>query len=211
VSVASELDGTVRMSGEATVTFWFDPVCPFTWRTSRWVRDVASRPGRAVRWAVMSLAILNDGKEIPERFREGMRQAPRAHRVLVAADQRYGQDAIDRLYTALGERLHHGGERLGTDLLVAAIADAGLPVDLIDAADDSSLDPAVRASHDEGQARVGTESGSPVTAIDDHPGFFGPVVVPVPEPDTADRLFEALRLLSGVPQFSELKRARNPF
>src|SRR5437762_2407587 len=72
-------------------------------------------------------------------------------------------------------------------------------------------DPAVRASHDEGQARVGTESGSPVTAIDDHPGFFGPVVVPVPEPDTADRLFEALRLLSGVPQFSELKRARNPF
>lgn len=193
------------------ITFYFDPACPFTWRTSRWVKDVAGRAGEPVTWKFLSLAVLNEGKELPEQFRPRLAFARSAHRVLAAAEQKHGQDAVDRLYSALGHRLHHEDTAWNTDTLAAAIAQAQLPADLIDAAEDGSLDAVVRASHDEAQARVGVETGSPVMAIDDGPGFFGPVIAPVPEGDDADRLFEALRLLSTVPQFSELKRARNAF
>jgi len=193
------------------ITFYFDPMCPFTWRTSRWVKDVAGRTGEAVAWKFLSLAVLNEGKDIPDQYRSAHAFGRKAHRVLAAADQKYGQDAVDRLYSALGRLLHYEDAGRDTYTLAAAIAEATLPVELIEAAEDNSLDAVVRASHDEAQARVGTETGSPVTAVDDGPGFFGPVVVPVPEGADADRLFEALRLLSAVPQFSELKRDRNPF
>jgi 2-hydroxychromene-2-carboxylate isomerase len=193
------------------ITFYFDPACPFTWRTSRWVKEVAGRRGEPVTWKFLSLAIVNEGKEIPEQFRPRLAYGRSAHRVLAAADQKYGQDAVDRVYSALGRRLHYENAEWNTGTLASAIAEAELPADLVDAAEDSSLDAVVRASHGEAQARVGTETGSPVTAVDDGPGFFGPVVVPVPEGADADRLFEALRLLSAVPQFSELKRARNAF
>jgi hypothetical protein len=193
------------------ITFYFDPMCPFTWRTSRWIKDVAARSGEPVIWKFLSLAVLNDGKDIPEQFRPMLAFGRNAHRVLAAADQKHGQDAVDRLYSALGRRLHHEGAGPETGTLTAAIAEADLPADLADAVEDSSLDAVVRASHDEAQARVGDETGSPVTAVDDGPGFFGPVVSPVPEGADADRLLDALRLLSSVPQFSELKRSRNPF
>jgi len=193
------------------VTFYFDPACPFTWRTSRWVKDAAGRAGEAVTWKFLSLAVLNEGRELPEQFRPRLAFGRGAHRVLAAAEQKQGQDAVDRLYSALGRRLHFEDAGWDTETLAAAIAEAQLPADLVDAARDGSLDAVVRASHDEAQARVGTESGSPVTAIGEGPGFFGPVVAPVPEGADADRLFEALRLLSAVPQFSELKRARNAF
>ncbi|HEU4423696.1 MAG TPA: DsbA family protein [Pilimelia sp.] len=193
-----------------TVTFWFDPACPFTWRTSRWLRDTAARRGETVRWRFLSLAVINEDKEIPEQYREGMAWSRRVHRVLAAADQQHGQQAVDRLYTAIGQRVHDRGER-DEATLAAALAEAGLPAELIEAADDAAMDKVVRVSHDEAQARVGTETGSPVMALGDGPAFFGPVVVPIPEAEDADRLFEALRLLSAVPQFSELKRARKPF
>src|SRR5439155_18317542 len=133
------------------------------------------------------------------------------HRVLAAADERYGQGAVDRLYTAIGRRIHEQYAARDATTLADAIAGAGLPTELTAAADDDAWDKVVRASHDDAQARVGTETGSPVLAIDDGPAFFGPVVVPIPAGDDADRLLEALRLLSTVPQFSELKRGRNPF
>jgi protein-disulfide isomerase-like protein with CxxC motif len=193
------------------ITFYFDPMCPFTWRTSRWVRDVAGRTGEPVTWKFLSLAVLNEGKDVPEQFRPVLAFGRTAHRVLAAADQTYGQEAVERLYSALGRRLHYENAGPDTVTLAAAVAEAQLPADLVDAVEDSSLDTVVRASHDEAQARVGTETGSPVTAVDGGPGFFGPVVAPVPEGADADRLFEALRLLSAVPQFSELKRARIPF
>lgn len=194
-----------------TVTFWFDPTCPFTWRTSRWVRDTAARRGETVHWRFLSLAVLNEGRDVPEQYRAPMAWGKSVHRVLAAADERYGQQSVDRLYTAIGTRIHERGAERDATTLTDAIAEAGLPAELAGAADDTALDEAVRASHDEAQARVGTETGSPVMALDDGPGFFGPVVVPIPEGQDADRLFEALRLLSAVPQFSELKRVRNSF
>jgi 2-hydroxychromene-2-carboxylate isomerase len=193
-----------------SITFWFDPTCPFTWRTSRWIRGVAARHGEDLRWRLLSLAILNEGKEIPELYRRYHAWSRRALRVLAAAEERHGQPAVDSLYSALGRRVHEDGEDHGDEVIRAAIAEAGLPAELGEAVDDSGYDAAIQTSHDESQARVGSESGSPVIALDNGPGFFGPVVVPVPTGEDADRLFEALRLLSAVPQFSELKRARNP-
>ena len=162
-------------------------------------------------WRFLSLAVLNEDKDLPEQFRAYMTWSRGMHRVLVAAEERYGQDAVDRLYTAVGRRVHDRGEERDDAVIAAALADAGLPADLAAARDDAGLDKVVRASHDEAQARVGTESGSPVVAIGDGPAFFGPVIHPIPEGEEADRLFEAFRLLSTVPQFSELKRARLPF
>ena len=193
------------------IDFYFDPVCPFTWLTSRWVKDAAGRSGDTITWKFLSLAVLNEGQDIPEQFRPGMAFGREAHRVLAAAGRDHGPEAVDRLYTALGRRLHEEKAGPETATLTAAIEEAQLPADLIDAAGDESLDAVVRAGHDEAQARVGTESGSPVLALDGGPAFFGPVVAPVPLGEDADRLLEALRLLSAVPQFSELKRARNPF
>ncbi|MGH3858789.1 DsbA family protein [Actinokineospora sp.] len=193
-----------------TVTVWFDPSCPFTWRTSRWVKDVAARRDEKVSWRFLSLAILNEGKDIPDNYRQAHLRARAALRVLTATDEHHGQDAVDRLYTAIGKRVHDEDERLTTDVLVAALAEADLPENLIEAVDETEFDRIVRESHDAGQARVGTETGSPVIAVDDGPGFFGPVVSSVPGPEAADQLFDAMRLLSGVREFSEVKRAREP-
>jgi 2-hydroxychromene-2-carboxylate isomerase len=190
---------------------WFDASCPFTWRTSRWLRAVAPRRGATIDWRIMSLAILNEGKEIPEQYRAAVAWSRGAQRVLVATRETHGSDAVDRLYTAIGTRRHDQDADADRELLVASLAEAGLPAELIDAADDEGLDDALRASHKEGQDRVGAESGSPIVALGDGPGFFGPVVVPIPEDAAADRLFDALALLSTVPEFSELKRSRNSF
>jgi 2-hydroxychromene-2-carboxylate isomerase len=193
-----------------SITLWFDPSCPFTWRTSRWARDVAQRRDEKVNWRFLSLAILNEGKDIPENYRDAHHRARAALRVLAATEEGHGQDGVDRLYTAIGKLVHDEDLSLTREVIVDALAATELPATLIAAADDSAWDDIVRASHDAGQARVGTETGSPVTAIDDGPAFFGPVISAVPAPAAADRLFEGLRLLAPVREFSEMKRAREP-
>src|SRR5215467_10954207 len=189
------------------VTFYFDPTCPFTWRTSRWLRTVTDPRGHTIAWKLMSLKILNEGRQLPEAWRDRVAYSIRAVRVLQATLDGHGSAALDRIYTEFGTRLHYEND----DLLVTTIAAAELPADLIKAASDESLDTLIRISHDEGQARVGQESGSPIVAIGDGPGLFGPVVVPVPEGEEAEKLYDAVRLLSAVPTFSELKRARASF
>jgi hypothetical protein len=193
------------------VTFWFDPICPFTWRTSRWIRAVAPRKGASIDWRVMSLGILNEGNEISEQWRPVMEWSRAVQRMLVAVGETDGPEGIEKLYTAIGTRRHDNNEDPTEELLVAALADAGLPAELIERSRDESLDPAIRDSHKLGQERVGAESGSPILAIGDGPGFFGPVVVPIPEDESGDRLFDAVALLSTIPEFSELKRARASF
>ncbi|GAA5183187.1 DsbA family protein [Rugosimonospora acidiphila] len=195
----------------ADVTFWFDPICPFTWRTSRWVKEVTQKRNLVVSWRLMSLATLNAGKDVPEEYREPMARGARASRLIVAAGQRSGEPAVERLYTEIGTRVHWDGRELSTELLQESLEAAGLPAELLEVVDDPSLDQAIRDSHAEGQTRVGTESGSPIIAIGEGPGFFGPVVSPVPEGEAAEKLFDAVRLLAAVPEFSELKRSRNPF
>ena len=191
------------------VEFFFDPNCPFTWRTSRWLTEVADTGAATVTWRLMSLGVLNEGKEIPEQYREGVRQGGRALRALAAAQADGGSDAVARLYTAIGTRRHERGEASDDASIAAAVAEAGLPESVAAAVDDESLDAAVRTEHEAAQAAVGDTAGSPVVALEGR-GFFGPVVAPVPTGDDALRLFEGVRLLAGVGAFSELKTARRP-
>jgi 2-hydroxychromene-2-carboxylate isomerase len=191
------------------VDFWFDPGCPFTWATSTWVREAASVRGAAVNWRVMSLAVLNEDKPIPERYREAMASSWRPVRVLAAAAAS-GPDAVGRLYEAIGRRVHVDGRRVDDQLLVEALEEAGLPRQLLDAADDPGVDALVRESHQRGQDEVGTESGSPITSFGGGPAFFGPVVAPAPTGGAALDLWDAMVAIGRVPELSELKRARQP-
>ena len=194
----------------ATVHFWFDPTCPFTWATSCWLRETAPAQDAQVEWHLMSLAVLNDGQPVPERYRSGMALSWRALRVLAAAERKDGSPAVGALFAALGARLHEQGRGIDDAVLAESLAEAGLPADLLAAADDGSLDDDVRASHQQAQERVGTDSGSPVLAFGDGPAWFGPVVSPVPTGQAATELWHGLEALSRVPQFSELKRGRTP-
>lgn len=192
-----------------SVTIWFDPVCPFTWRTSRWLRSQARAHEESVRWRLMSLAVLNEGQEgIPEKFREAHRTGARMLRVLAAAAEHGGDDAVDALYTALGERVHDQGRPFDAETLQDALTAAGLPSELASAEADAGRDAAVRASHQEGQERVGQESGSPVVAFGDSRGFFGPILADQPSEEEAQKLYDSVATLATVSAFSELKRAR---
>jgi hypothetical protein len=161
------------------------------------------------RWHVMSLAVLNEGKEdMPERYQELMAQAWGPVRVAIAAEQKFGPDVLLPLYTALGTRFHHEKAPRDRATIEAALAEAGLPADLADAMDDSAgYDEALRASHADGMDRVGYEVGTPVISVDGT-AFFGPVVSPIPRGDAAARLWDGVLLVAGTDGFFELKRSR---
>jgi protein-disulfide isomerase-like protein with CxxC motif len=190
------------------VDFWFDPLCPWAWIASRWLLEVEKIRPVAPRWHVMSLAVLNEGKEdLPERYRELLAQAWGPVRVCIAAEQKFGPDVLLPLYTALGTRFHQGQAPKDRATIEAALAEAGLPADLADAMDDPSYDEAVRESHHDGMDRVGYEVGTPVISVDGV-SFFGPVVSPIPRGDAAGRLWDGVLAVAGTDGFFELKRSR---
>ena len=191
--------------------FWFDPVCPWAWMSSRWVREVQTQRPLDVHWHVMSLAVLNEGRDVPEEYREAMARAWGPVRVAVAAAQSAGPEVLGPLYTALGTRIHPGGREVDRALLVEALREVGLPEDLADAADPvegDEVDVALRASHAEGIDRVGQDVGTPVIAVADT-AFFGPVVTPAPRGQAAADLWDGVLLVAGTPGFYELKRTRD--
>lgn len=189
------------------VDFWFDPLCPWAWITSRWIHEVAEHRDLDVRWHVMSLSVLNEDKDVPEHYREMIERGWGPVRIAVAAEQKYGPEALGRLYTELGTRRHNEGREWSPELFRDALTAAGLDADLAGAADDTSLDDAVRASHKDGIDRVGQEVGTPVIEIGGH-AFFGPVVSPIPRGEQALRLFDGVVAVASVDGFYELKRTR---
>lgn len=190
------------------VDVWFDPACPFSWMTSRWLVEVAQQRPLDLHWQVMSLAVLNEGKELPPPYDARMRDARRAVRFAIAAAQRHGDEVLGDLYTALGTRIHR--QQRGFDDAVAqeSLTELGLDADLVGALDDARHDDAVAASHRRGQQAVGEDVGTPVVALDGR-AFFGPVVTPIPHGQEGLDLFDGLLLLSRTTAFSELKRARS--
>ncbi|MGK5641141.1 DsbA family protein [Streptomyces sp. URMC 126] len=191
-----------------TAEFWFDPSCPYTWITSRWLVETAEVRPVTVRWRVMSLSVLNEGRaDDPEGDPEGWLWHP--VRVCAAVAELYGEEALGRFYAALGAETHERGR---WDATADALAAAGLPAETAEAAGSTAWDAAVRASHAEAVALVGTDVGTPVLAVrgadGDRTAFFGPVVAPVPRGGAAGRLWDGALLLAGVPGFSELRRAR---
>jgi hypothetical protein len=161
-----------------------------------------------VRWHVMSLAVLNEGKtDLPERYAELMKQAWGPVRVTIAAEQRFGPEVLGPLYTALGTRFHH--EKLPRDraTVEAALAEAGLPTDLASAMESTEYDEALRASHAEGIERVGYEVGTPIISMNGT-SIFGPVVTPIPRGEAAAKLWDGVNLVTQTDGFFELKRSR---
>ncbi|OON80773.1 mycothiol-dependent nitroreductase Rv2466c family protein [Streptomyces tsukubensis] len=197
-----------------TADFWFDPLCPWAWMTSRWMLEVEKvRPVR-VRWHVMSLAVLNESKldELPERYADFLTKAWGPVRVAIAAEQLHGPEVLGDLYTAMGTRFHNRGEGATQEAVLAALADAGLPASLAEYADSDTYDTRLRASHKEGIDKVGQDVGTPVIAVPGSDGeqiaFFGPVVTPAPKGEEAARLWDGTLAVASVPGFYELKRTR---
>lgn len=167
-----------------------------------------------VHWHVMSLAVLNETRldELPEEYRESMKQAWGPVRVLIAAEQKYGNEVLGKLYTALGTRVHPQGRRWSPELYAEALEEAGLPASLAEAAKSDEYDKGVRASHEEAINLVG-EVGTPVIAVPGADGeraaFFGPVVTPAPKGEAAARLWDGTLMVASTPGFFEIKRTRD--
>jgi 2-hydroxychromene-2-carboxylate isomerase len=191
-----------------TAEFWFDTLCPWAWLTSRWMVEVEQVRDVTVRWRPMSLAILNDGRDLPQDYLDRIALGWGPMRVCVAAERAHGPQAVGLLYTALGTRFHPQQLPKDRPTIEAAIAEAGLPADLIDAMDDTSYDEAVRASHDEGMALVGQDVGTPIIRVAGA-AFFGPVVTPAPRGEAAGKLWDGVLLVAQTPGFYEIKRTRD--
>lgn len=189
------------------VDFWFDPACPWAWLTSRWMDEVAVVRDVDVRWHVMSLAVLNEGRDQPEEDREFLVRAWGPVRVIVAAAELHGEKYVKALYDAMGTRFHPGGRADTAAVIDEALEEVGLPAELAEHAGTTQFDPQLRASHAAGIAVVGEDVGTPVVAMNGV-GFFGPVLTPAPRGEVAGRLWDGLALLTGVPGFYELKRTR---
>ena len=195
------------MSDRKIAEFWFDPLCPWAWMTSRWMLEVEKVRPVDVTWRVMSLAYLNQDKDISEEYRALLADAWGPVRVVVAAQELHGQDVVLPLYTALGNRIHPGGRKADRELVAEALAEVGLPASLVEAFDSTEWDEAVKKSHHAGMDQVGFEVGTPVIAVEGV-AFFGPVVTPAPKGEAAANLWDGVVLVAATPGFYELKRTR---
>ncbi len=194
------------------VPFWFDPLCPWAWITSRWLLEVEQvRPVRA-EWRVMSLAYLNlvqrEGKGLSADYLDFMTRAWGPVRVCAAAAEHGGPGVLGPLYTAIGTRLHNQRRRDDPTVITDALIETALPASLAAAATSTEFDQLIIDSHNEAFDEVGLDVGTPVIRIGGN-AVFGPVITPAPRGEAAGRLWDGLVIVAGTDGFFELKRTRN--
>lgn len=190
-----------------TAEMWFDPLCPWAWMTSRWLMEVERVRNVDVTWSVMSLSVLNEGRDLPADYRAMMDRGWGPVRVIIAAREEYGDKVVKPLYDAMGTRIHLGGEKDYAKVLVPALEEVGLDTSLARFADSDEYDELLRASHQRAIDLVGDDVGTPVVAVEGT-AFFGPVVTPAPKGEAAGRLWDGCLLVASTPGFYELKRTR---
>ena len=209
------------MSAAADIDFYFDPVCPFAWLTSRWVRSVMAQRSYTTRWRLISLRLLNADVDydshFPPEYEAGHTAGLRLLRVCAAVREGHGDEALGRFYELLGEAVFERGEvpehshereRRGTpDFVVPVLEGAGLPADLADALDDTRHDATIQAETDEALGLVGKDVGTPLMQVKDGPAFFGPVISRRPSEEQAEELWDHVVGLARFPGFAELKRS----
>ena len=195
------------------VDLWVDPACPWAWITSRWLLEVEKIRDVAVRFHVMSLGVLNEGRELSEDYRQRLTKVWGPVRVLMAAQMSYGPSVVRPLYGAMGERIHLAKAGLGSDMVVDALRAVGLNPQLAEAAEADTFDGQLRDSHAAGMAPVGPDVGTPVLHIHrdrrEPIAFFGPVVTPIPRGAAAGQLWDGVLAVTGTDGFFELKRTRD--
>ena len=197
----------VTATAKASVEMWFDPICPWAWLTSRWLIQVEQVRDVKVTWSVMSLAVLNEGRDLSPDYQSMMERSLGPVRVIIAAAREHGPKVVKPLYDAMGTRIHHGAEKDYLKVIAPALEEVGLPAELVRFADSTDVDAELRASHERAINLVGDDVGTPVICVQDV-AFFGPVVSPAPMGEDAGRLWDGCLLVASTPGFFELKRSR---
>ncbi len=190
---------------DTDVKIYGDPICPFTWVTSRWLTSAAEHSDVRVTWRLMSLAVLNEDQDADDAQAARLQTSRRIGRLVAAAT---GTEDFGELYTALGRRLHAEGNELTDELAREALSECGLEPSLVSAMDDESWDDAVRAAHQRSQDALGDSGGSPITVVNGR-AFFGPVLTEIPAPEEAVRLFGGFTALASSPAFAQVERPKS--
>ncbi len=198
---------TTTTAAHEPVDFWFDPLCPFAWITSRWMLEVEKVRDVQTTFHVMSLSVLNADKDVDQRYKDMLERGWGPVRIAIAIEQAHGSESLRSFYTSIGTKHHNEGREFDKALYEEVLEEVGLPLDLAQAAEDTSLDDSVRASHQDGIERVGEEVGTPVVSVGGT-AFFGPVLTRIPRGEDAGVIFDGTRQLAGFDYFFELKRTR---